>query len=188
MAVCNSAVHFIDFPYRHSAVSPFLTAQRIAENIANGGWLDYFVIGHLNNQDDRSCFGIVKELFGFHRKNEKYFTKIRPLADVALVMPQRSSYFGSIKEYKGIFRILAQLHVLFDVIHDSVLDSKDIGQRLKKYKAVILPDTRNMSRAAIDAIDSYVSGGGRILATGAASMCDLQGNSSGNIQLKCAGD
>ncbi|MBC8035383.1 MAG: family 10 glycosylhydrolase, partial [Chitinophagaceae bacterium] len=187
MAVSNATVHFIDYPYRHSGVSSNLTALRLAQDLANGGWLDYFVIGHLGNQDDRVCLNLVRELFSFHKQYEDYFKHTSSVADVCLIVPESSSYFGSIKEYRGIFRILSEQHILFDAIHDSVLDTPQAAEKIRKYGIVILPDTRNMSDHAVKVLDAYVREGGKILMTGAPSLCDLKGSTFENIRLECAG-
>jgi hypothetical protein len=187
VAVSNAAVHFVDFAMRHSAVSPNLTALRLAQNLIHGGWLDYYVIGTLDNQDDRLCFGGVKELFDFHRANERYYTGIQSLADVCLVVPSKSSMYGGINEFRGLFRILSQAHVPFDVIHDSVLDTPGALERLNAYRVVILPEFRNMSGMAAQALDRFVEQGGNLLATGASSTCDTYGHPLNRMQLSCLG-
>ena len=40
----NSSVHFVDIPYRHVAVSEHLTQLRLAQTIAAGGGITYYVI------------------------------------------------------------------------------------------------------------------------------------------------
>lgn len=187
MQVSNSAVHFVDFPFRHSAVSPHLTSLRVSENIANGGWLDYYVIGTLTNQDDRLCMKDVRDLFKFHENNEEYFTDIRSIADVCLIVPDGSSMYGSMKEFRGLFRILAGSHILFDLIHDSVLEKPNAYEKLKRYKAVILPDVRSMGEEAVSILERYVSEGGSIISTGLTSTCDIKGNPMGQVRLKSSG-
>ena len=76
MSLSNAAVHFVDFAMRHSAVSPHLTALRLVQDLVNGGWLDYYVIGTLVNQDDRLCFDLVKDIYRFHKENESYYTNL----------------------------------------------------------------------------------------------------------------
>lgn len=187
MAVSNGAVHFVDYPFRHSAVSPHLNNVRLVQDMANGGWLDYYVIGTLYEQDDRVGLEGAKEIFKFHKQNERYFTGINSLADVCLVVPANSSYFGSMNEYKGIFRILSQNHILFDVIHDSVLDKPEALDKLRKYKTVIMPDVRNMSDGCVAVIDKYVEEGGNILTTGMTSMCNSKGTFTNSVRLRSAG-
>jgi len=187
MVPSNTAVHFVDFPFRHSSVSPNLTAVRIAQSIVYGAWPDYYVIGTLSNQDDRLCFDAVKQLFGFHKQNEEYYTDIESISDVCLVVPSKSTHHGSMKEFRGIYRILTESHILFDLIHDGMLSDSSVMEKLKKYKTLILPDMRNMSDAVLKNIESYVSEGGNVLVTGRTSTYDAQGNSLDNVMLACTG-
>ena len=187
MVTSNTAVHFIDFPFRHSSVSPNLTAVRIAQSIVYGGWMDYYVIGTLSNQDDRICFDIVKKLFKFHKENEEYYTGIESIADACLVVPSKSMLHESGKEFRGIYRILTESHILFDLMQDEVLSAPSAADKLKKYKTVILPDIKDMSPAALRNIESYVNEGGNILATGKTSAYDAHGNLLDKVMLACAG-
>ncbi|SFL01153.1 Hypothetical glycosyl hydrolase 6 [Paenibacillus sp. 1_12] len=187
MAVSNSAVHFVDFAMRHSAVSAHHTSARLAQDLIHGGWLDFYVIGTLNNQDDRLCMESVKELYGFHRDNERHYTNITSLSDVCLIFPQNSSYYGSIKEFQGLFRILSEQHILFDVIHDSILEEPSALDKLSPYQAVLLPDARNLSGTACSVLDSYVQSGGKLLATGGSSTCDEKGTPFQKYRLASLG-
>ena len=183
----TTAVHFLDLPYRHVAVSPNLTSLRLAQDIANCGWVDYYVIGTLNTQDDRVCFKNVKALFGFHRENEEYFIKSDSVADICLINPMSSYDYASIREFRGIYRILSEAHALFDVMYESILDTDDAMDKLRKYKAIILPDTRCMSDKGVEVIDNYARTGGMVLATGATSSCSPDGSPTGKIRLECVG-
>lgn len=187
MAVSNSAVHFVDFAMRHSAVSPHYTSVRLAENLTQGGWLDFYVIGTLTNQDDRLCLDVVKDIYQFHANHEDYYTDIDSIADICLIEPHHSMMYGSMKEFKGMFRILSEQHELFDVVQDSVLESDHALQTLQKYKVVILPDTRNLEKAAAAVLDAYVQSGGKLLSTGASSTCNRTGNPLGKFQLDSLG-
>lgn len=187
MAVSNSAVHFVDFAMRYSAVSPNLTAQRLVQNMVNGGWLDYYVIGTLNNQDDRLCFKAVKDIYRFHKEHEAYYTNLESLAEVCLVVPDSSMMYGSKNEFKGIMRILTENHVQYDLLHDSVLEQSEIYDKLQRYKVIILADQRSLSEGAATVIDRYVEQGGKLLATGFTSTCDSKGNPLERIALQCLG-
>ncbi|WP_240416037.1 alpha-amylase family protein [Paenibacillus periandrae] len=187
LAVSNSAVHFVDYAMRHTAVSPHLTGLRLAQDLVNGGWLDYFVIGTLVNQDDRLCFDLVKDIFRFHQDHEEYYANLKSLAEVCLVVPESSSIYGSKNELKGIMRILAENHVQYDLLHDSMLQSPQIDEKLRRYKLLILADQRSMSDDAVQAVDRFVQEGGKLLATGFTSTCDRKGHPMGSIRLQSIG-
>ncbi len=178
--VANAAVHFVDFPYRHSAVSPYLTELRIVENMVNAGWPDYYVIGPLEKQQDSLCLEIIRELYEFHARNEKWFTDIQSMADVCLV---RSGG----EEYEGLFRILAENQIPFDVITPDALVKGDTPRAIEDYSLVVLADMRSMDETLCAKMDNYVERGGKVLMTGQTSTCDAQGNPLGRIRLKAAG-
>jgi hypothetical protein len=187
MAVSNSAVHFVDFAMRHAAVSTHLTGLRLAQDLVNGGWMDYYVIGTLINQDDRFCFELVKDIFRFHKEHEDYYTNLRSMAEVCLVVPESSTIYGSKNELKGIIRILAENHVQYDLLHDSELQSPQIDEKLRRYKLLILADQRSMSERAVEVVDRFVEQGGKLLATGLTSTCDVKGHPFGHIRLQSIG-
>ncbi len=179
-AASNTAVHFVDIPYRHNAVSPHLQEIRLAENIANGGWVDYYMIGTLEGQQDRSGLDVLRDMFRFHAENERWFTNTKSVADVCLVRSDET-------EYAGLFRILAENHVLFDVMEIEALEAGNTPKALEEYQVVILPDVRNIGSALCNRIDKYVENGGKVLATGKTSTNDEQGNPQNAIRVKAFG-
>lgn len=178
--VANAAVHFVDYPYRHAAVSPYLNELRLVQNLVNGGWLDYYVIGPLQRQEDRLGLGMVRDAFRFHAENEHWFTNTRSAADVCLVK-------AGGQEYAGLFRILAENHILFDVMSLSAIAGGQTPRVLEDYPLVVLPDVRNLGQALCSRLDAYAANGGMILMTGMTSTRDAQGNPRGTLGLKAAG-
>ena len=64
----NSSVDFVDYPVRHVSVSPDRQRLRLAQSLANGGGLDYYVIGRLDRRHDRPALDAVRELFALPRR------------------------------------------------------------------------------------------------------------------------
>ncbi len=157
--LANCAVHFIDIPYRHAAVSPYLTIRRIWQLGINGAWLDFYCIGPLQRQEDRTGLDMVQTLYRFHAANERWFRQTRGAGEVALV--RRGG-----KEYDGLLQILCENQVAFEL---TTLD----GSMLGTYPLVIVPDTAGLSREECEALDAYVARGGRLLLTG-KPPADLQ--------------
>jgi hypothetical protein len=184
MAAANTAVHFIDIPYRHVGVSPHLTRARLACDIAHGGWVDYYVIGTLEGQEDRHAFGPAREVYAFHAGNDKWLAGTRPVAHLGLIRPVHSGVAGSGAEYRGLFRMLTEAHILFDVVDDTVMDKPG---RLAGFKALVLPDARCLSDEDIAAVQSYVEGGGLVLATGLTATRDAHAEPRDGVALKCLG-
>ncbi|WP_416970820.1 family 10 glycosylhydrolase [Streptomyces sp. 4F14] len=131
-AVSNAAVHFVDYPMRNAAVSPHLTALRLAQDAVHGGWLDFYVLGTLDGQDDRRCFGQVRDLYAFHAAHERHYTGTTSLADVCLIHPVPREPGP---EFLGLYRMLAEHHIPFDVIREDAADR----ERLSRYAAVVVP-------------------------------------------------
>ena len=58
-----------------------------------------------------------------------------------------------------------------------------ITKPLEDYQLLILPDLRNLSDELASRLDTYVANGGKLLATGMTSTCDLYGNPLNAIRL-----
>ena len=181
--ITNTAVHFVDIPYRHASVSPHLTGMRLIENMFSGGGLDFYCIGRLDNQEDRAALKVVKDIYQFHKKHEQYFTNIQSNADVCLLQGD-----GQLRSnFRGFIRILAENHILFDAMESWRLDYEDTPKKLEDYNLVILPDIRKLSDGACKRLDEYVKNGGTVLATGYTSTLDELGNPQDKFRLKAAG-
>jgi hypothetical protein len=151
----NTSVDFIDFPYRHVAVSPHQQALRLAQSLANGGALDWYLIGRLDNHEDRSGYAPVRQMFHYHAAHEAEYVGNRPQADVLLLNNNRCSD----PESRGWFRVLVENHFLFDApLLETALERDWSG-----YRAVILPDLRYLSDALCAKLDAYVAEGGTLI-------------------------
>ncbi len=158
MVSSNTSVDFIDFPYRHVAVSPHEQALRLAQNLANGGALDYYLIGRLDNHADHTGFEAVREVFHFHAGNEKEYQGLVSQADIVLI----KQYSHSHDEYRGWYRVLCEGHFLFDVM---TLDAVQ-AVSLKKYKAVILPGIEVLEASFYQNLDQFTEEGGTLIVSG----------------------
>lgn len=172
MAACNSAVHFVDYPFRQSAVSEHLSALRAVQGMVLGGWLDFFVIGHLHQQKDRTGLERMQELFAFHEKHAEHYTGLSNLAELCLVEPDWRKRNANVQEFRGLLRILAENHILFDILNERVFSTPEIAGRLEKYSALILPDIIFPDSGSWGIVDSFVQGGGKVLVTGHGLLGD----------------
>jgi len=176
----NLLQYFLAIGYRHIATSPNIARIWVLENMLNGAPLDVYVIGTLLNQEDRTFLPVMKDIYGFHKTNEKLFTNLQPLSSVALVR-------GAKDEYMGMIKMLTEAHIMFDIIEPAVLGSARMPKQLNEYDAVILGDTRDASAGFISVIDNYVKNGGKLLATGFTATCDENGNPLNKIGLSSLG-
>lgn len=176
----NVFIYFIAIPFRHTATSPNIGRVWLLGNMLNGAPLDFNVIGTLVNQDDRVFIPILNDLYGFHKKNEKLFTNLKPVSHVGLIK-------GSEKEYRGMIKLLSEEHIMYDIIEPLTIGSKSAPRPLQEYDALILGDLPNMSDQLIAQLDEYVQNGGKLLATGFSSTNDETGKPLQRIRLKSLG-
>lgn len=179
MVSSSTTVDFIDFPYRHAAVSPHEQALRLAQSLASGGALDYYLIGRLDNHADRSGFDLVKELFHYHAAHEREYQRLRSRAEILLIKPAS----GSLSEYRGWFRVLVENHFIFDVM---TLESA-LQQPWRRYRLIILPEITQLSSALSQEIDNFVASGGTLVASGQTSFQDETGTAQPVPTLKSLG-
>ncbi len=182
MRVSNAAVHFIDYPARHAADARFLTEMRLAQNIMHGAGPDFYCIGRLDNLEDRWVLENVKRVFQFHKRNENWFQGTHSAADVLLL---HDDFRGD--EYKGLFEFLSENHIQFDVMEHWRITDDDLPRELSDYRLLIMPGIERMSQEACELVDKYVSGGGKVLATGFTSTSDEIGNPLNRFRLNSLG-
>ncbi len=178
----NAAVHFYGFPARHSADARWLTQQRLVQNMMYGGGLDFYCIGRLDNLEDRPVLENVKEVFQFHKAHEDLFHHTQSGNKVLML---HDGLTGG--EYNGIFEILTENHVLFDVMEHWVLGSEEMPSELSTYKVIVLPDIARLSDEQCVLLDKFVDGGGKLLATGLPSTKDEIGNPMDKVRLNSLG-
>lgn len=146
----NCAINAVDIPYRFMGVSPFLNQIRLYQNMANGSNLDWCIIGAFEDYPDRKNYDGVKEVFRFQKRYQAYFDNLRSDAGVLLVQPNPPYETQFSSEYRGVFRMLKESHIQFDVIMQEGLDMA--AEYLEQYKLIILPgiedvDSRNFAQA-----------------------------------------
>ncbi len=179
MVPSTTTVDFIDFPYRHVAVSPHQQKLRLAQNLANGGVLDYYLIGRLDNHEDRSGYEAVREMFHYHAAHEEEYDGLQSKASIALLKGKDGNAF----EFRGWFRFLVENHFLFDTLMiDAALDVP-----WDKYDAIILPDYEPLDMDLIGALDTFVQAGGTVISVGKSGFRDECYEPQDVFPLECLG-
>ena len=176
----DSYNYLMGMDFRYTATSPNLGKIYMAEQMLNGASPGIYIMGRLENQYDRVFLPTLKELFGFHKTNEKLFTNIQSLSKIGLIM-------GSTQEYRGIMKLLIEEHVMFDLIKSSAVGSADAPRQLQYYDALILSNITDMDDNFISLIDNYVKHGGKLLVTGFPGINDGTGTPINKIRLQSLG-
>jgi hypothetical protein len=179
MVSSNTTVDFIDFPYRHVAVSPHQQTLRLVQSLANGGALDYYLIGRLDNHEDRSGYAGIQQIFHYHAANQASYRGLTSKANVAIL----HSPLGNVQEFRGWFRFLVEHHFLFDTLMDDTV----LELPWEKYAAVILPDFQPVSDALAAQLDDFVAAGGVVIASGRSSFRNEHFDPRPQPVLECLG-
>lgn len=175
----NSSVDFIDYPVRHVSVSPDRQRLRLAQALANGGGLDYYVIGRLDRRHDRSGLAAIRELFGYHAAHEKEYRDLRSCARIALL----TGAHGNPEEFRGWFRVLAEHHFVFDTL----LIEAVTEPVLERYEALVLPDHEPIDEEAARQLDRFVESGGTLVASGRPGFRSAELDPRDRPALTCLG-
>ena len=151
--ISNCCINAVDLPYRFVGVSKHEVNVRLYESIASGSGLDYCIIGVFDGYPDRENFHDVMNVFRFHRDNEAYYGNLQSVAEIVLVKPDGPGMTAeSAAEYRGIFKMLKEEHILFDVVRQQNLAGK--LKQTDRYQTVILPDVRSLDADAVNALIS----------------------------------
>ncbi|TBL75153.1 alpha-amylase family protein [Paenibacillus thalictri] len=161
--VSNCCINAIDLFYRFTGVSKHEVNIRLKEGLASGSGLDFCIIGVFEDYPDRENLQTVQSIFKYHEENESYYGRFLSAADVALIKPGGPLHKNS-KEYAGIFKMLKEQHILFDVIHQDNMTAK--ADSLQRYKAVIVPDIAAFSQEQLAVLEQAQQDGVHLLATG----------------------
>jgi len=180
--VSNATVHFYGYPARHSADARWLSQQRLFQNIMYGAGPDFYCIGRLDNLEDRIVLENMKDIFQFHRKNERYLHHTNSGNKVLMLHDYHSG-----NEYNGLFEILTENHILFDVMEHWCMSTEEVPREIESYDVIVLPDIRRLSEEQCAKLDQYVKNGGKLLVTGFTSTKDEIGNPMNSIRLKSLG-
>ncbi len=179
----NTSVDFIDYPIRHTAVSPTQQETRLWQNLANAGQLDYYLIGRLDNHDDTSGYEGVERVFAYHEKNQALYRDNESVAKIAMLTADHWGGLGESPEAAGLYRMLTEGHYLFDVVFLSRIRNVDLG----KYGTLILPDLTGIGDKEATVLDGFVAAGGQLLCTGRTGSVDADGEERAAPALACMG-
>jgi hypothetical protein len=123
--------------------------------------------------EDRRWMEPGRQYFQWTAKHDRHFTNKRSIANLGVVMGQRTHLFyapprgATAQQYlDGMYYALLEGRFLFDFVHEDNLAPED----LKKYSALILPNIALLSDRQCQQLRAYADSGGSMLATFETSM------------------
>src|SRR3989441_3985645 len=176
--------------WRHVAKSPAETTLWLAQTTASGMVPWFHWLG--GSPEDNRWREVGRSFFTWLAANETHFRNRSSIADLAVLYPQRTVAFysrpeshrpryrgGPVDYLQGLYYALLEGRFLFDFVHEGNLDATN----LKKYRALLLPNTAYLSNAQCEVVRQYVRGGGSLLATFESSRYNEWGDARPDFQL-----
>jgi Hypothetical glycosyl hydrolase 6/Beta-galactosidase trimerisation domain len=160
--------------WRNVYKSPEEQRMWLDETLASGMVPYHHIIGGEKGMgEDRRWLEPAHQYFNWMAKHDAHFVNKGSIANIGVVMGQRTHLFYrpprgvQMPQYmNGLYYALLEGRFLFDFVHEEKLGPA----QLKKYSALILPNTALLSDEQCRQLRSYVDGGGSLLATFETSL------------------
>jgi len=162
--------------WRNATKSPAEIEMWFSETIASGMVPYYhFIGGETGMGEDRRWLEVGRKYFDWTAKHDAHFVNQRTIANLGVVMGQRTHLFykappeASMQQFlNGMYYALLEGRFLFDFVHEDRLEL----ERLQKYKALVLPNVALLSDGQCEQLRAYVQAGGSLLATFETGLYD----------------
>jgi hypothetical protein len=146
------------------------------ESLASGMVPYHHIVGGENGMgEDRRWLEPAHRYFNWMAKHDQHFVNKRSIANIGVVMGQRTNLFyrppnrSAMREYMdGLYYALVEGRFFFDFVHEEKLSPEE----LKKYSALLLPNIALLSDEQCRQLRAYVDAGGSLLATFETGMYD----------------
>lgn len=173
--------------WRNIAKSSAETTMWLNQTVASGMVPWYHFIGAEDGFGaDRRWQAPGREFFTWLSRNDIHFTNKRSIANIAVVMGQRTQLFykltgaNDVADYvQGLYYALLEGRFAFDFIHEDDLSAEN----LKKYRAVLLPNTALLADRQCQELETYVHAGGSLFASFETSMYTERNQPRANFGL-----
>jgi len=135
----------------------------------------HIVSGETGIGEDHRLLDPVRRYFEWTAKHDAHFTTKRSVANIGVVMGQRTHLFykpprgATMAEHmNGLYLALVEGRFFFDFVHEEKLDAGN----LRKYSALVLPNIALLSDAQCRQLREFAGRGGSLLATFETSLYD----------------
>jgi hypothetical protein len=157
------------------------------QTAASGMTLWYHWLGGQTGMgEDRRWQKIGRRHMEWLAKNDRHFERKGTVANVAVVMGQRSHLFytppgeGGMGQFMdGLYGALIEGRFMFDFVHEEDLGPETVG----KYTAILVPGVAWLSDKQCQQLRDFVDAGGSLMASFEAAMFDEKGRRRGNSGL-----
>lgn len=166
--------------WRNSSKNPAEATMWLNETLASGMALYYHFIGsEAGLGEDRRWQKVGADYFQWAAKKDAHLKPRRSLANIGVVIGQSTQllYPGPAVAHSrnymretthGIYETLISGRFAFDFVHEDRLEL----EKLKKYRALLLPNIAMLSDRQCERIRAYVHSGGSIMASFETSLYD----------------
>ena len=166
--------------WRNGSKNPAEANMWLNETLASGMALYWHFIGSEGGfGEDRRWQKVGSDYFQWSAKHDAHLKTRRSIANIGVVIGQSTQllYPGPAVAHSqhymretthGIYAALLSGRYAFDFVHEDRLDA----DRLKKYRALILPNTAMLSDRQCQQLRDYVNSGGSLLASFETSLYD----------------
>ena len=160
--------------WREVTKSPAESVIWLSQTLASGMVPYYHVVGGENGLgEDLRWEKIGRDYFLWTARHDEHWVNKSSIANIGVVMGQRTQLFYqpqrdfSMQQYiDAVYSALLDGRFLFDYVHEDRLQL----ERIKRYSALILPNTALLSDEQCQQLRDYVNQGGSLLATFETSM------------------
>ena len=166
--------------WRNASKNPSEATMWLSEALASGMALYWHFIGsEAGLGEDRRWHKTGSDFFQWAAKHDAHLKPRRSIANIGVVMGQSTQllYPGPAAAHSqhymretthGIYDALLRGRFAFDFVHEERLDP----ERLRKYRALLLPNIAMLSDRQCQQVRDYVQSGGSILASFETSLYD----------------
>jgi hypothetical protein len=169
----TSSAH-IDYPWRQVLETDAYHLLRFAQQIATGSYLDLYLMGTLDDQDDRRFIPAVSGLFTWYGRNRAAYEGLQSAARVGLYKSSKTDRWAGVAEsgcysagaWRGVYSALTDARVPFRMIYDKRVSDGSTTLSPADFDAIVLSNVLFLDEAEIAALDAYVEAGGLLISTG----------------------
>lgn len=166
--------------WRNGSKNPAETNMWLNETVASGMALYYHFIGsEAGFGEDRRWQKVGADYFQWAAKHDDHLRPQRSIANIGVVMGQSTQLLYSgpgaahARDYMGetthgVYEALLSGRFAFDFVHEDRLEL----ERIRKYRALLLPNIAMLSDAQCEQIRDYVKAGGSLMGSFETSLYD----------------